>query len=87
MDIENNKGFTPVKLAKFRNVSNIVELLENEEFSLKFNFLKFNTFQGKYRKQRQSNVNLFIFLHILCIFFGYFFECSGKKNKFFILID
>jgi len=81
LDIENNKEYTPKKLAKFKNIRNIVDLFENEEFAMKFNFLKLNTLHGRISKKRQSNVNLFIFMHILCLIFGYFFECPGKKIK------
>jgi hypothetical protein len=83
-NIENNKQFTPIKLAKFKNITNIVDLLENEEFFLKYNFLKLNTLQGKMSKKRQSNVNLFIFMHILCLIFGYLFECPGKKKIYLL---
>lgn len=78
LDIENNKGYTPLKLARFKNINNIVDLLENEKFSLSLNFIKLNIFQGEISKKRQSNVNLFIFMHFLCIIFGYFIECKGK---------
>ena len=73
LDIENNKGLTPINLAKHKNYINVVEFLENEE-----NLRKNNFFKLRINGQKQSNKSIFIILHLICLFLGYFIGCEGK---------
>jgi hypothetical protein len=74
LNIENNRGFTPISLARHRNYINVVEFLEEE------NSKKNNFFQLRINNQKQSKKSIFIILHLICLFLGYFIGCEGKEN-------
>jgi ankyrin repeat protein len=76
--IKNNKGMTALHLAKSKNITNIIEMLSNEDFkSANSNFLKLNTFTGNAHKFKYANMIAFFLLHLICIYFGYFILCQS----------
>lgn len=88
LNIKNNKGLTALDLARSRNITNIVDMLTNEEFgTINSQMLKLNTFSGNAHKSKYSNVIAFIILHIVCIFQGYFILCQGNYIYLIIFIQ
>jgi len=78
VNIRNNKGMTPFDLAKSRNITNIVEMLSNENIkTANSNILLLSKFTATSKNLKYSNMIAFIVLHLICLFFGFFILCQS----------